>query len=245
MSPENQNQPVTPPDPKPKRAPRGDIDHTITDDIKLARDCHHQAEKPLYIPLLTEREWLPANQTALGDAIEQSDTLLTQLLRARTSTGKYSDDETAARAALLAALAPVQKAARRTFPEGDPRRADFGVGADASNSDTNDLIRLVTYAADQLKDPAPKAKLTGLTPAEITALSTLTAQYRTADFAAADAQLDASTLLAHLNHHIDTQLNPRRRDLQIAADMAWPHTNPLNAPLRTAFGIPADKATNF
>jgi len=40
---------------------------------------------------------------------------------------------------------------------------------------------------------------------------------------------------------VDNELNPPRRDLQHAAEMAWPHRVETNAAQRNAFGLQADR----
>lgn len=157
-------------------------------------------------------------------------------------------EEEAARKELHIALDPIIKGARRTYPDGAPERAAYGIGKSLPNASTSDLLGYATYADSQLAPGAnnapPKAVLKVVLPAEVAAISALVTKYKDADWAQADAQKKASQLLAQLRVEVEDTLNPKRRDLQGAADQAYTDRDPLNAAQRQAFGLQASRPLN-
>jgi len=234
--------PAAPVPTKPTRASAGFISQRLIDAINLASDCHLEAAKTDLAPKLTERDWKAADQTKLGQLLTQTDTLQNKIAAARAGKGTRSEEETTARAELLTALDPILKGVRRTFAHSDAQRASFGIGQNLSNADTTELLRVATYTSDQLTGTPPKTVLKGILPAEITAIATLVNKYDQANWAQGQAQHAASQLLDQLRALIDNEINPLRRDLQHAADMAWPHRLETNAAQRKAFGLQPDQA---
>ncbi len=232
---------VVPVPQKPTRAKPGFISQSLIDAINLADGCHLEAAKPDLAPKLTERDWKAADQTKLGTALTQTDDLQTKIAAARAGKGTRTEEETKARSELLTALDPILKGARRTFANSDAQRAQFGIGKNLANADTTELLRVATYTKEQLTGTPPKIVLKGVIAAEITAIATLVTKYAQANWAQGQAQQTASQLLDQLRALIDTELNPLRRDLQHAADMAWPHRVETNAAQRKAFGLQADR----
>jgi hypothetical protein len=249
--PENTTPPATPSTPASagsRRAAPGFIDQELEDALKLATDCHREAAKPEVAPKLLEREWLPAEQTALGASLARCDAFVQRLRELRTGSRTRTDDEEAARAELLIALDPIIKGARRKYPDGSAERRAYGIGTRLSTTSTQTLLATAIYAYGQLgtgeNNAPPKVVLKGVLPAEIAALHTLAEKYKTADWAQADAQKAATELLSKLRQEIETVLNPLRRDLQGAADQAYTHRDPTNAAQRKAFGLQADRSLN-
>lgn len=236
------------PDPTPAkktRAARGFIDQGIEDDIKLASDCSLEAAKTDVATALAARSWTAADQTLLTASLARCEDFEEKIREARTGTGTRSTDEVNARKALIHALDPILKGARRTYPDGSAERKAYGIGQKLSSDSTQDLLGFATYAASQLApgpgNTPPKDVLKGVLPAEITAISQLAADYKNADWAHGDAQTAATELLAQLQKEVSDVLNPLRRDLQGAADQAYTHRDPVNAAQRQAFGLQPDK----
>ena len=240
--------PPTPPAPKTPRAKPGFIDQGLEDAITLADDCHREAAKTDVAPKLLERHWTAADQQALGDSLGRCDGFKKQIKEARTGKRIRSAGEDEARTALIVALDPILKGARRTYPDGSAERSAYGIGESLANSSTSDLLALAVYAVGQLAPGAnntpPKDTLKGVLPAEIATLGQLVAEYKDADWAHGDAQQTASRLLAQLRSEVEDKLNPLRRDCQGAADQAYTHRDPTNAAQRRAFGLQPDRPLN-
>lgn len=209
--------PATPtPEPspdKPKRAKPGLISKATLDAIHAAEDYRDEAAKV-------------ENTAALAEK------------------GSSSADEAEARTKLEQALTPIQIGAKRTFTDDPAQKKAFGIGSGLTTQSIDDLIALAVYADSQLssKEGKPaKVKLKGVSAAEISAIAILAAKYGQADSQQSDAQKKAAELLLKLNDLVTNRLNPLRRDLQQAADMAWPHFIETNAVKRAAFGLQADR----
>ena len=173
---------------------------------------------------------------------------MNDLRELRTGSRTRSEEEEQARTALLAALDPVIKGARRKYRDGSAERRAYGIGARLSSASIRTLFDTAVYAHSQLAPgeggAAPKDKLKGVLPTEIAAVSALAVKYKDADWAQADAQRSASETLSLLRQEIETVLNPLRRDLQGAADQAFTHRDPTNAAQRKAFGLQPNRSLN-
>ena len=232
----------TPPTPaKSTRAKSKFISKDLLEAINLADDCHLEAAKPDIAPALAARAWTAADQTKLGTALTQSDDFQSQIATARAGKGTRTEEETQARTDLLTDLDPILKGVRRTFPDSDAQRAAFGIGQNLSNADTGELVRVAKYARDQLTGTPAKIVLKGVIAAEVAAIATLADKYEQADWAQSQAQQKASDLLLKLRALVETGINTLRRDLQHAADMAYPHRLETNAAQRKAFGLQPDR----
>ena len=234
--------------PKKSRAKPGFVDKVLENDLALAARCQREAAKPDVTPKLLERAWTAADQTALGDSLDRTNRLVVRLKALRTGKITRTFEESTARRELLTALDPILKGARRTYADGSAERAAYGIGEALASRSTYDLLGFANYASAQLAPGAagtpPKDVLKGVLPAETTALGTLYGQYKDADFAQADAQKDAATLLAELHEEVAKTLNPLRRDLQGAADQAFSHRDSRLGAQRKAFGLPPDRPLN-
>lgn len=239
---------TTNPPAKPTRAKPGFIDRELQDAITLATELRRQAEKAENVEPLAQREWDAAELSRLGASLERCDQLIDRLRVARTGKGARTKEEEAARRQLLEALDPILKGARRTFAEDSPDRAAYGIGETLANRSTVDLLRIAKYAFNQLISDTgyapPKARLKGVQTNEIVIVGALHGRYRQADWAQEDHEQNAEQILAELRHEVEDVLNPKRRDLQGAADQAWTHRNKLNAAQRKAFGLQPDRPLN-
>ena len=228
------------------RAKPGFIDQDLEDAQILAENCHREAAKPGVTPLLVEREWVAADQTALGDSLSRCGAFVQQLKEVRTGKKTRTKDEQKARALLLVALDPVIKGSRRKYADGSAERRAYGIGARLSSAGTPTLYDAAVYGFGQLQPgaggTAAKDTLKGVLPSEIATLGTLATDYKNADWLQGDAQREAAKTLAKLRLEIESTLSPLRRDLQGAADQAYTHRNPVNAAQRKAFGLQPDRS---
>ncbi|MEO7931579.1 MAG: hypothetical protein ABIT76_00325 [Chthoniobacterales bacterium] len=237
--------PTPTPAPATTRGPRGFISQSLEDDITLADDCGQEAAKPDIAAALDIREWSAADQALLTASLGVCTGYKARIKELRTGKLTRTAEEETARTAIVHALDPILKGARRTHASGSAERKAYGIGEAISSHSTQELLDLAAYAFGQLSagpgGAAPKDKLKGVLPAEITALDTLRITYQGANWAQGDAETQAVALLALLKKEILEVLNPLRRDLQGTADQAYTHRDPLNAAQRTAFGLQADR----
>jgi hypothetical protein len=75
----------------------------------------------------------------------------------------------------------------------------------------------------------------------VPSITTRVSKYGEANWAQGQAQQAATQLLDQLRALIDNDLNSLGRDLQHAADVAWPHRVETNAAQRKAFGLQPDR----
>jgi hypothetical protein len=245
---------ATPPAPEvpapATRRPRGVINAKYLDEIELVRELVLQARLPENVAPLTARECLPAEI----DQLETTAGLLNQAaLKAvgRSAARKMdTEEEQAARTRLLNAISPIRTGAKRKYRgEGNQAgRSAYFVGETTNVS----LERLLFIAGSILlkltpqPDPAgtgtlpPEDTLKGITAADLAELQQAHDAYIDKDAAQTTTGNEAGALRQQVEVLYD-QVRIQRIDLQLAADLAWPHTNPANAPIRRAFSIPENR----
>ena len=131
-------------------------------------------------------------------------------------------------------VASRSEATKTALPTGDPRRSaycinkkNFGSDRDGLEQDEDNITRLATADA-----------LPGLKPEKLAAAKTALTAWRTADQTQRKAVETQGKLVGQLEKKV-AEINAKRRQIQLAADTAWPHTDPDNAAVRRAFKIPA------
>jgi hypothetical protein len=242
--------PQTPQPPARKpRAKRTEISRDTLDAIDLADKCSHAATEDDNMTFLLKRDWTAEEQATLLVGVVSDNKLVREIKVARTVRKTLTQEESDARKELLGALDPILAGAKRSFSDGAAERALFGVGGSIGSNTTAQLYRLaldthkyLTPGETESGEATPaKYTLKGVLPEEITKLGELGKKYKNADFAQANALLDAAQLLDLLNQHVNEVLNPLRRELQLAAEQAWPYREPTNRSKRMAFGLPANR----
>ena len=245
------NTPTTPEVPAPAtRRPRGVINAKYLDEIELIRELVLQARLPENVAPLIARECLPEEI----DALETTAGLLNQAaLKAvgRSAARKLdTEEEQTARTRLLNAISPIRTGAKRKYrDEGNQAgRSAYFVGETTNVS----LERLLFIAGSILLKltPQPDSTGTGTLPPE-DSLKGITTNDLSELQKAHEAYIDKDTVqtatgneASALRQQVETlydQVRVQRIDLQLAADLAWPHTNPANAPNRRAFSIPENR----
>lgn len=243
--------PTTTPEPTPApRRARGPINARYLDEFELVRRLVLQARLPECVAPLTARECLPAEI----DALEQNAALLysTALKAVGRSAARKMDteEEETARRRLLHAITPIRTGAKRKYRgEGNEagRRSYF-----VNESTSVSLERLLFIAGSILlkltpqPDPSgtgtlpPEDTLKGVTAADIAELEAAHDAYIDKDAHQTATSNEAGTLRQQIETLYD-QVHDQRIDLQLAADQAWPHTNPANAATRRAFSLPENR----
>src|SRR5581483_2232857 len=177
MSTENPNPaPNNDPEPqKPKRT-RGVVNKKFLQEVKDSRAVATAALDSAYAPGLAEVELdatIAPGMITLAKSIETS---IGNLQGGRAGKGSATDQEAAAREALIAVIAPIQTAAKRVF-KGDTEklRDAYFIGTSLANQSL-DFVLLAARAIHERLSPGennvpPKDTLPGINAAKIQELS--------------------------------------------------------------------------
>ncbi len=138
--------------------------------------------------------------------------------------------------ALLVLLRDFQQRAKRLLPTGDPKRAAYGINKGNFGRDREGLEQ----DADTIIKLASADALPGLKPEKLAAATAALAAWKKADQDQHKAGENQGKLLGQLDAKM-ADVNARRRDIQLAADTAWPPTDDTSAPLRHAFKLPVNQ----
>lgn len=232
--PDNPPTPPTPPA-KTKRT-RAPINQGWVAELSLAGQLCDVASKTEYATLMADEEITADWITALRAKITAAQGKL------NLATGSTADKTTATRseedlqADLLAALAQIQKRAKRKYKVGDPQRQKYFINAriDSNRGTLEEAVDSVlrTLATDTIP---------GVKTAHKDALQQALANYKGIQGTQTGAQGDATTARKQLETAIP-EIADLRREIQYAADAIWPPENPAHAGIRGEFQIPADKA---
>ncbi len=205
---------------------------------KVSATCA-TAKNTLYAPGLALREITGAFVTQLDDDVETCRLVAAQTKLANDNLVLATEAEAAARLALLLALADIQKAARQKFRKGSTERNAFRAST-LLNRESLARLEEITIA---ISEALTTTSLPGITPQKVTALPLLLKAYTDANDAQTIAQTAATTLRTQRDELFES-IMLRHNQLLNAADGAFPHTTPSNAPIRRAFGLPPTRAYN-
>ena len=227
------------PAPTPKKSTRtqAPLNQALTDELDLAEQLSATAAQPDYAAKLAEEEIDAPFRANLQAQIKAADDLI------GAATGKTADKkaatqrEDALKAALLAQIQKVQTRAKRKYAKtDDPVRAKYFIGERLDSNrallERSTRALLQTLAVDTLP---------GHKPADTAALTAALDAYVQSQAAQTGGQADATTTRAQLEAQVKVVADLRRQ-IQYAADTAWPAAAPVNAGTRQAFGIPPNKA---
>jgi hypothetical protein len=225
---------IAPTQPKPRT--RSQVDTSALTQLALIELVAQTAQRPECVAPLAAEEI-----TAAFVAQLLTDTHATQAKFARVITlYGSSKDATATEKVhhkdLLSQLTALNSAALRkwgTSPTHKGDRDTYGIGKKLGNLSRPMLETLVFGILQRVASDS----LPGVTPAKIVALQSTYDAWKAADKSQATYLADTSQLLAEAKEDLK-DLNTRRQNIQLAADIIWPSNIRSNAPLRTAFGIP-------
>ncbi|MFN0079266.1 MAG: hypothetical protein ACKVY0_22605 [Prosthecobacter sp.] len=239
--------PAAPDADKPKRT-RSPINQEFLDEIEDSRDVAAAASDPAHTAALAAVELdatLPASITALATEVEND---LGDLIGSRAAKKAKTGEHDADREAILAALAPIQSAAKRKY-KGDQEamRQAYGAGTTLSSEGTEDIATFATGVLKRLspgENNAPPADtLPGIKPGAngvIDTLSKALAKRGATSTARTTQQNKASATLEQITAKVET-LATHRKEIQLAADQAWPWRKDGVEAIRKAFLLPVDR----
>lgn len=237
--------PAPAPAPQPKRT-RSLVNRAHLDELASARKVAAATIDPDHVAALTAVELDPALATQILALAGQTDTAIGLLTGARAGGKEMTTQEKNARTGLIAVLAPIQTAAKRKF-SGDQadRRDAYYIGASLASETLDEVLTAARTIRGRLVPGPNNAPPTDVLPGikadpQIKDLTDAIALYDTKNTAQGGQQSEAGGTLEAINAQID-QIADLRRQIQLAADQAWPWRTPGVATLRKAFLLPADR----
>ena len=240
---------VTPPTPPPApktRQMRGEVRRDFLTEIANSRKVAAAGANPANQAALLEVEFdvmIPPQITEMADLTER---WIGKLTGSRVEKKVMTAQEKAARDALLGVLGPIQTAAKRTFT-GDAagRLTDYGVNTGLASAGLDVVLtrarsilaRLVVAPGEMVpQDVLPGIKANG----KIAALSAAITLYGAKNTAQGEKETEAEATLEDIEAKIK-ELIALRRQVQQAADQAWPWRTPGVATIRKTFLLPVDR----
>ena len=230
--------PPTPPEPPAESTPtRNEIDKQILADIKLGEDVLETATSdPGHTGALNAEELDADAIPHLTAYTTDARALAARVVPAKNICKAATVAEKVAWSRIMACLRDIQKRAKRKHARDKAQQATYLIGK--KNFGANRSI--LEEDAETILTEAEAGGLPGFTPAKLTAGRMALTQWKQADAAQVTAAESQGKLLAELAAKV-AQLNEARREIQRTADLAWPHTDPANAPIRRSFKLPPNK----
>ena len=232
--------PTPTPAPKTKRT-RSSINRGHLDEIKNSRAVAAAAIAPANTAALAAVEFdttLPGQITTLADATE---TAIGKLTGTRAVKTEMTAQETTARDALIAVIAPIQTAARRKFTgDQEQMRHAYFIGEGLPEDTLGEVQTAAIAIRDRLVGTPPQDVLPGVKAAQITALSSAITTYATDVTAPGGQQNENAGALEAIVANIG-KLAGLRHQVQLAAEQAFPWRNSGVASIRKSFQLPTDR----
>lgn len=228
---------------------RGVINRGYLDELQSARKVAATALDADHVAGLAAVECDPAlapDIAALADKIEAALGLLTGTRAAKKTA---TVEEATAREGLLAVLQPIQTAAKRAFADDQSKlREAYGIGRGLSGETLASVLTLARGVLARLSPGAggtpPTDKLPGITAADkIAKLAAAIETYGAKDNAQGEQKTEAAATLEQVEADI-TKLAGLRRQVQLAADQAWPWRTPGVVTIRKSFLLPPTRPLN-
>ena len=181
---------------------------------------------------------LPGQITTLADATE---TAIGKLTGTRAVKTEMTAQETAARDALIAVIAPIQTAARRKFTgDQEQLRHAYFIGEGVPEDTLGEVQTAAIAIRDRLVGTPPQDVLPGIKAAQITALSSAITTCATNVTAPGGQQNENAGALEAIVANIG-KLAGLRHQVQLAAEQAFPWRNSGVASIRKSFQLPTDR----
>ena len=181
---------------------------------------------------------LPGQITTLADATE---TAIGKLTGTRAVKTEMTAQETTARDALIAVIAPIQTAARRKFTgDQEQMRHAYFIGEGLPEDTLGEVQTAAIAIRDRLVGTPPQDVLPGVKAAQITALSSAITTYATNVTAPGGQRNENAGALEAIVANIG-KLAGLRHQVQLAAEQAFPWRNSGVASIRKSFQLPTDR----
>jgi hypothetical protein len=234
--------PTPTPTPAKKKAVKSDINQSWLTEIANARQV---ANTSLINEIATRMDDFDIDTSFAPTSLTLATKLeadIAKLKTARVAKSADTEDETSARDALIALIAPIQTGAKRVF-KGVERQAYY-IGADLGSQNLEQVLIAANNILARLVGNPPLDVLPGVhTDREIPALTAAIAAYSQKNIDQAADQSKAGALGDQIQADVD-KLAGFRREIQLCADQAWPWRATGVAQIRKDFLLPANQPLN-
>ena len=229
--------PTPAPQPAPKHS-REVINQADLGTLKDSRGVALAAQDTNHVAKLTEKAVAVADVATLLADIDDAETKKAPaVLTANSAKETATAHEETAKKALMVGLRDIQGAVKRKFETSDPSKLTaYFIGKKNFGDDRQGL----ETDGQSMLDQAAGDALPGINAATITATTALLKAWITAD----DDQRKAGGAFGAARTAFKSALDSikqRTRNLQLAANSAWSHTDPANGATRRAFGLSPDR----
>lgn len=230
--------PAATPPAKPKTGSKSPVNKQHLAELQLATAVAAAAVKAEYAPLLAKRDITAEFVTALLADLTAAQTLTGQATGKTAAKVGVTSTETDLKDALIAQLQEVQKAVKQKSvrTKGTALLKRYAVGSKFYSSRA-----ALEQTAESFLENLKTDTLPGVDAAVIAGIKFALAAYRGAETDQSDAQSQATKGRTALETAV-AEIALRRREIQLAADAAWPAGKKANAATRVEFGLSADKA---
>lgn len=221
------------PEKKKGRSPRADVPRAYLDELTMAGEVATAAAKPAYVPKLLEEGMEETQVQSLLDLIESAREQCAEVGGKKTQKKTVTQSESKLRAALLVQVDKLQSRVKRAYTERtDPQRADYYIGKPMGES----RPQIEQATAAMIKRATADAKLKA-SPALLANLTAAREAYLGVQGEQTSKTTDAKEGRESLEEMIQA-VATARRNIQYAADAAWPAREKIHGAIRTEFKIP-------
>lgn len=220
------------PEKKKARRPRAEVPRAYLDELTTAGEVATAAAKPAYVPKLLEEGMEETQVQSLLALIKAAREQCAEVGGKTTEKKTVTQSESKLRDALLVQVDKLQSRAKRAYDRDDPRRADYYIGkpmGDSRPQIEQATAAMIKHATADAKLKAGPALLANLTAAREAYLGVQGEQSTKAT--------DATEGRESLEDMIK-EVATARRNIQYAADAAWPSREKIHGAIRKEFKIP-------
>jgi hypothetical protein len=240
------NPDATAPD-KPKRT-RSPINQEFLDEIEDSREVAAAAADPAHSSFLVAVDLDPNLAAILNALAGEVETDLGNLIGSRAAKKAKTGEHDTDREAIISALSTIQTAARRKYKGDDEAmRSAYGIGTTIINESTEDLATFATGVLKRLNygvnNAAPLDTLPGIkldVGGAVDTLAKALAKRIATESARKAVKHQSTATLEQIILKVET-LTTYRKEIQLAADQAWPWRKEGVTSIRKAFLLPADR----
>ncbi len=233
--------PTPTPTPTPQAAKRANwpINKKYIEELDLADSICAAAQRAPYAAALADEDVDATAVQNLANKILAAENLIYQATDGKAGRKILTKAEQGLHDTLLAKVQAIQKRAKRKYTSSDDPNRDKYFLHHSHNLAGNHAMLLT--AADSIAKTLPNDKLPGAKATTAAELQQAADDFRDGLKAKSGGGGDASQSFKALDAAI-ADIAAARRDIQLAADTAWPAGVPADAPARAEFKLPADRS---
>ncbi len=205
-------------------------------DISLGEDVAAAGLDEDRLVMLASQEIEESTLTGIITMAEDTRTVGQKVVAAKEDKKRKTKTEQEAKEKLMTGLRGIQTGVKRKFPKDKIKWAAYRIG---KSSFGNNRIEL-EQDAKVILDLAAEDELKGITTEKLTEIRALLKAWVKADEEQDAAEAKVTDLLKEFEENVG-EINAARRDVQYAADTAWPYKEEKNAGTRRALKLPANR----